>query len=698
MSRRNNNRTTTSTVEDFLSSDSLQQAKSLKQFQALRTRLQEAIQRLAVIAEQRDLSYEESTDGFGSESVLIRPLAEVLQQRSTRLDEPFRMAVVGEFSRGKSSLINALLKRELLTSDSRPNTASQTILKHGSPERFMVTFLPETGYSTQTHVSDNLQADIASFTSDASVHGEEEQPSQSTYEEILKGQRKSLAEEIEKVEVWLNNDLLRQMEIEIIDTPGLGAVFKTHEQVTLRVMHSVDAIIFAIQIDPGVDGREVAFLRLIREHVPKIFFAVTKSDWIPDKQELAERIEYLTQTIHIKADIEVQHIFPVSSWLAMEDEYEKSGFSLFLPALEQFLVRSNGVHRLLAPLRFTRTQTRHVLKLLDDYLQRLDQSQEELEMQLQDLNAEAKRIHVAQEELLDFVDGRINGIISTTLDTIEELPTQIRQKVEREIYALSANDLRQANVFIQAAIKEAIAGWLEQRKANFATEIRLLNSRVKQDLTELLKNLQFDEEQISLIRSIAMEIDVPIDTSNITDDIGDRVMRSLLSMGISDTIASVASSLVQIASSVLGAIKRGISRLFGRKTQQPQDNQQEVRERLCAALLQNISGSTVNTYYAVVEGYQQYGRSVDGVHQVIKKAFTEWGRDMENDISSLVSNNLNTRLHDLTSQLEARRSGLQENVVEKARIQAQQVELTEILKSIASIQKRLNKLGVHQDD
>jgi GTPase SAR1 family protein len=691
MSQRN-----TGTTDESLVNDNMRQFATIEQFQVLRTQLQKALSILATVAEERGMSYEEPTDGFGYENFLVRPLAEVLRQRSARLDAPFRLAVVGEFSRGKSSLINALLSRELLTSDHRPNTAAQTILKHGQPERFMVTFLPITERPAETRLSANLKTDIASFTSDSSIDSEQDEEAQNSYETLLKGERKSLSEEIEKVEIWFESDLLRQMEIEIIDTPGLGAVFKTHEQVTLKVMHDVDAIIFTVQIDPGVDGREVAFLRLIREHVSKIFFVVTKADWIPEQQSLIERVEYIGQTIQIKAQIPVKHIFPISAWLAMEGAREKSGFPQFLPALEQFLVRSNGVNRLVSPLRFTRTQARHVQRLLNEYIQRLGHSRKELEDELQALNKEAQHIRAKQEDLLNFVEERIKGIRLDAIDAIDDLPALIRIKVEREIESLSANDLRQANIFIQPAIKEAVTAWLEQRKKNFASKITALNQEVKRTLIALLKNLQFDEEQISLIRSIALEIDLPIDTGSFTDTIGDKIMQSLLSMGVSNTIASVAATFVQAAGNILGALKRGWSRLFGGgNTQpQPQNNINDVRQRLYSTLLQNIPGTTVNTYQGVVYGYQQNGRSIDGVRQVVRKAFTDWGNDLMNDISSLVNNNLDTRLHNLTSQLESQRSGLQENEDERARVLTMQTELQDVLKIVDDIQKQLRNLGV----
>lgn len=54
------------------------------------------------------------------ENTIVNDIEEVLQQLSTKL---YKVAVVGEFKRGKSSLINALLGTEVLPTDILPTTA-----------------------------------------------------------------------------------------------------------------------------------------------------------------------------------------------------------------------------------------------------------------------------------------------------------------------------------------------------------------------------------------------------------------------------------------------------------------------------------------------------------------------------------------------------------------------------------------------
>src|SRR5262245_58075860 len=89
-------------------------------FQDARNKLAVILGDLAKIAKEHPdmtVSGEETTSSGGSDQLPSkRLLAEVLQKRAELVaaKTPFRVAVVGEFSRGKSTLINALLGREVL--------------------------------------------------------------------------------------------------------------------------------------------------------------------------------------------------------------------------------------------------------------------------------------------------------------------------------------------------------------------------------------------------------------------------------------------------------------------------------------------------------------------------------------------------------------------------------------------------------
>lgn len=55
-------------------------------------------------------------------------------------EDRFTLAVIGQFKRGKSSLMNAIIGRELLPTGILPLTSAITILKYGPVERLQIIY------------------------------------------------------------------------------------------------------------------------------------------------------------------------------------------------------------------------------------------------------------------------------------------------------------------------------------------------------------------------------------------------------------------------------------------------------------------------------------------------------------------------------------------------------------------------------
>ena len=121
---------------------------SFRIFQETRDGLCEVLNKLARIAEERqETTIVEIDTEFASANQKSNrlSLADILDERAknVRKKRAFRLAVVGEFNVGKSTLINALLRRKILSEGRQPTTAAITTLRFGEAERFRVTYLPE---------------------------------------------------------------------------------------------------------------------------------------------------------------------------------------------------------------------------------------------------------------------------------------------------------------------------------------------------------------------------------------------------------------------------------------------------------------------------------------------------------------------------------------------------------------------------
>lgn len=79
------------------------------------------------------------------QTISQRHHAELVSHRLTELrskleDNRFQLAVVGQFKRGKTSVLNALLGSEVLPVGAVPFTSIVTIVKYGDPQDALVVF------------------------------------------------------------------------------------------------------------------------------------------------------------------------------------------------------------------------------------------------------------------------------------------------------------------------------------------------------------------------------------------------------------------------------------------------------------------------------------------------------------------------------------------------------------------------------
>lgn len=193
--------------------------------------------------------------------------AEALAQRLA--PRRFEVAVVGEFKAGKSTLVNALLGRELLPSAARECTGVVTLVRQArADERPGVTLTLGSGASVESTLDaldDLLTVHTASINTVPVVHAE----------------------------VRLES-LPFDGDVGLTDTPGVGAAGLVREMATLHYLPCADAIVFLTRADALLSDSEFQFLaeRVVRQDVARVFVVVNFADRIgtaQDRNELEER-------------------------------------------------------------------------------------------------------------------------------------------------------------------------------------------------------------------------------------------------------------------------------------------------------------------------------------------------------------------------------------------------------------------------
>jgi hypothetical protein len=147
-----------------------------------------------------------------------------------RLDEGrFFVACVGQFKRGKSTLINALVGDAVLPVGVIPVTAVVTVVRNGDARRVRV----------KTRVADWHDVPLAEL---ASYVAEEQNPDN--------------VKEVLAVEAYVPSPLLASGMC-LVDTPGLGSVHASNTAATRDFVPHIDAALVVLGADPPISGEEL---------------------------------------------------------------------------------------------------------------------------------------------------------------------------------------------------------------------------------------------------------------------------------------------------------------------------------------------------------------------------------------------------------------------------------------------------------
>jgi len=189
-----------------------------------------------------------------------REPAEALRAAIARArDQRVHLLVVGQFKRGKTTLINALTGHDLLPRAVTPLTSVITLVRAGAPSA-QVRF--ESGQEREIPVSE-----LADYVTE-------------------RGNPRN-ARAVRLVEVTLPSPLL-DGGLVLIDTPGTGSIFHHNTAVARGFLPHADAALFVVSADPVLSAEERADLALVAQSAAVVICVLNKIDQLePEDREVA---------------------------------------------------------------------------------------------------------------------------------------------------------------------------------------------------------------------------------------------------------------------------------------------------------------------------------------------------------------------------------------------------------------------------
>jgi len=260
----------------------------------------------------------------GAVEASFAPTSSILQRlralRNRLEQERFQLAALGQFKRGKSSLLNALIGAPVLPIAVVPLTAIPTFIASGPEPSVRIFFRDGRREDHRAKTVEQVRDVLFRFVT------EEGNP------------RNQL--EIARVDVQLPSPLLDRG-IVLIDTPGVGSTYSHNTDAAFGVLPECDAALFVVSVDPPITEVEVDYLRRIRPHVVRMFFILNKIDYLAAEERRGAE-DFLRKTLNQNRLIDSEDsIFSVSarSALAAKQNGDRSGLAESgLSALERHLV------------------------------------------------------------------------------------------------------------------------------------------------------------------------------------------------------------------------------------------------------------------------------------------------------------------------------------------------------------------------
>ncbi len=436
--------------------------------------------------------------------------AETIQLMHDNLDRLFSIVFIGEFSTGKSSLINVLIGEDIQEEGITPTTDNIMVLRYDE------------------------QKD--EFTRDGIKY------------------------------VLLPDEKLKNLSI--VDTPGTNVTAEQHEKLTRDFIPKADMVLFIIGIERALTGTEAELIEFIKsDWLKNIVFVLNKIDVAKDQQELDKVTEHTREGIKNLFGIDPT-IFPVSSKLAKSArlssdtvQYERSG----IKALEDYIFSTlSEEHRVRMKIKSTSelainlcTET---LGTLDENVKRINEDMKGIEDFKQSLERLKDDVVVNSRQFTERIRSRMLEFKTRGIEYIDDLIrlSNLFKLLSKDKVAKEFEDKvsRQTVAELEKDMDDMVR-WTE-RSANTLLEnaLEFYNKSLRPDKSSFTRGFNYDRSRlIETVRSELEKRRTQMDPALLGSNLVDSARAAIASvLGIQVGSLAIGATFVAAFSSLLADI------------------------------------------------------------------------------------------------------------------------------------------------
>lgn len=411
---------------------------------------------------------------------------EVFQSLQKNLEDgEFSIVVVGEFSAGKSTLLNALMGQKILPSFSGETTATVNFLRHKDRatqgERGKIYYK-----DGQTRELQDVSLDI--INKYVSTKGDD------------------VAKTIEHLDLYLDSKFLEDG-VTLVDSPGLNGIAEGHKEITEQQILKSNASIFVFNSDHPGSKTDFEFLYELQKKVKTIIFVLNKIDTI--KEEEGNTVEVVVDSLkkNYKKQFPeaetIPEIWPVAAFPALmarsgegEGQEYDSRLQPFEERLLKFLTCGEKAHQqLVSPIERVLSVVKESKDIYEEDIEALNNKQDSVEL----------------ENKIDELQEVIKGLV----DEEKENKRDISRKVK-------------------AAFKNLNEGLIEEIEKEQEKKLRKIDRY--DELEEIVRYLKSFEEEF--LRSVKRII------SSKEDDLQDHI-RTIIEINYNEVAEAINERLMQ---------------------------------------------------------------------------------------------------------------------------------------------------------
>jgi len=452
-------------------------------------------------------------------------IEENLDRIAEKLRRPsFRLAVIGEFNRGKSTFLNALVGREIQPTSIDPCSSVVTVLKHGAQERVICRY------------KDGRPEEVLKLNEKALI--EEYQKRVAIPQEVAKEKGMEALTDSNIDEIVFEHPGLGFCKngVEILDSPGLNENSARTAR-TKKLLKEIDAVIFLMHPHQLLSASEKEILQDVRagltygfaeKPVDNLFLIINYADLLSSevKQQVRLRLENFANNQNLLTTNE-NRIYCISAQEVLNailngsDSEYLDAFQSFTETIEQFLAtqrgyseirqKVNGLEDLRQKILNELQQAREILK------GEVNPSEEEKQKVLEQIGeASGRAIRIV--EMADLLKKEAKELACKSWDQWEQgLNQRIKEKFESWNPEDSSRD---------GAIQESMDKFnteLEKEKEDWCNthlegllqpKLQDLDSAIEQAHELLQENLRLLDEEINTDFSHKFQLELKIGNSN----------------------------------------------------------------------------------------------------------------------------------------------------------------------------------------